>query len=254
MESEMMTVMDEQTFAEKTALLRKPFDKDEIETLPKYVGKKGPDGKVPKDAYRTCPECNTRHALPAIHLDYVGHAGITQRLLDVDPFWTIEPMAYNAAGLPLFDGNGGLWCWMTVLGVKRMCYGDSQGKQGPNAVKEAIGDAIRNGAMRFGCGTYLWSKSERAEHMREFQGPSEAAQKPPAPRKKAPTAQKPNEDDTALLDAKKTCTQAMREYAASHGSDEKKLADGVRARAKQMQGDSDPGFWLMVADEFRSMK
>ncbi|RVU97018.1 hypothetical protein EII22_08785 [Coriobacteriales bacterium OH1046] len=152
----------------RRALLRKPFSQDEIETLPKYVGPKDADGKIPKAAYGVCPECGRRHPMPAVHLDYVGHAGITERLNDVDPDWNWEPVAFDEAGLPRYDAIGGLWIRLTVLGVTRYGYGDAQGKTGPNAVKEIIGDAIRNAAMRFGVATYLWSKSEKAEHAREY--------------------------------------------------------------------------------------
>lgn len=154
---------------DKLNKLRAPFDADEIEKLPKYVGRKTPDNKIPKEAYGNCPECGRRHPLPAIHLDYVGHAGITDRLNDVDPEWNWEPVATDESGLPLFDRYGGMWIKLTVLGITRYGYGDAQGKTGPNAVKEVIGDAIRNAAMRFGVATYLWSKSDKAEHMREFE-------------------------------------------------------------------------------------
>ena len=41
-----------------------------------------------------------------------------------------------------------------------------------------MGDAIRNGAMRFGVGTYLWSKSEEAERRKlgEAEEPQETTQ------------------------------------------------------------------------------
>lgn len=154
-------------------LLRKPFSQDEIEKLPKYAGKRDENNKIPKSAYGMCDECGKRHPLPAIHLDYVGHAGITDRLNDVDPKWNWEPVAFDENGLPQRDIYGGMWIKLTVLGITRYGYGDAQGKTGPNAVKETIGDAIRNAAMRFGVGTYLWSKSEKAEHMREFDEPDE---------------------------------------------------------------------------------
>lgn len=154
---------------DKLNKLRAPFDADEIEKLPKYVGQKDANGRIPRNAYGQCEECGRRHPLPAIHLDYVGHAGITDRLNDVDPEWNWEPVATHENGLPMFDQYGGMWIKLTVLGITRYGYGDAQGKTGPNAVKEVIGDAIRNAAMRFGVATYLWSKSEKAEHMREFE-------------------------------------------------------------------------------------
>lgn len=162
---------------DKLEKLRKPFDADEIEKLPKYVGQKDANGRIPKSAYGQCEECGRRHPLPAIHLDYVGHAGITDRLNDVDPEWNWEPVAFGNDGLPLRDQYGGMWIRLTVLGITRYGYGDAQGKTGPNAVKETIGDAIRNAAMRFGVATYLWSKSEKAEHMREFDEPEQPAGK-----------------------------------------------------------------------------
>ncbi len=167
--------------AEKRELLRKPFSHDEIEKLPRYTGQKV-DGRIPADAYGYCKECGKRHALPAVHLDYVGHAGITDRLNDADPEWNWEPLAYDACGLPMYDSNGGLWIRLTVLGVTRFGYGDAQGKVGANAVKETIGDAIRNAAMRFGVATYLWSKSEKADNLREHAEPEEGRESRSKPR------------------------------------------------------------------------
>ena len=85
---------------------------------------------------------------------------MTDRLLDVDPTWCWEPLSLNEAGLPATDHNGGLWIRLTVCGVTRLGYGDADGKQGGNAVKEAIGDAIRNAAMRFGAALDLWHKGD----------------------------------------------------------------------------------------------
>lgn len=96
-------------------------------------------------------------------LDYVGHAAVTQRLLEVDPSWSWEPLAVGADGLPAFDPVGGLWIRLTVCGTTRLGYGDAQGKKGPNAVKECIGDAIRNAAMRFGVALDLWAKENIAD-------------------------------------------------------------------------------------------
>jgi hypothetical protein len=52
---------------------------------------------------------------------------------------------------------------MTVLGITRPGYGAAgDGKQGPDAVKECISDAIRNAAMRFGVALDLWAKTDLA--------------------------------------------------------------------------------------------
>jgi hypothetical protein len=89
-------------------------------------------------------------------LDFVGHAAITDRLLAVDPLWTWEPFAVDDAGLPALDRAGNLWIRLTICGVTRIGVGD-----GKNA-KEVIGDALRNGAMRFGVALDLWSKEDLA--------------------------------------------------------------------------------------------
>lgn len=95
-----------------------------------------------------------------ITLDFVGHAHITARLLDVDPLWEWEPFAVDEMGLPRMDEHGGLWIRLTVCGKTRIGYGDAGGKKGPNAVKEAIGDALRNAGMRFGIALELWAKGD----------------------------------------------------------------------------------------------
>lgn len=148
--------------------LREPFPKDVVGILPKPYKRDSPKGK--------CNECGGYHGLPAAHLDYVGHAAVTDRLLTVDPMWTWEPMhrqidsAALAAALasgspecvrllienspPALDRDGNLWIRLTVNGVTRPGVGD-----GPN-MKERIGDALRNAAMRFGVALSLWSKDE----------------------------------------------------------------------------------------------
>lgn len=93
-------------------------------------------------------------------LAYVGHAALTDRLLSVDPLWTWEPVANDSHGLPLLDECGGLWIKLTVCGVTRLGYGDAGDKKGCNAMKERIGDALRNAAMRFGAALDLWHKGE----------------------------------------------------------------------------------------------
>jgi len=95
-----------------------------------------------------------------VSLDFIGHGYITNRFLDADPEWNWRPMAFDEHGLPLFDEFGGLWMYLTVGGVERIGYGDSGGKKGPNAIKEAIGDALRNSGMRFGAGLELWCKGD----------------------------------------------------------------------------------------------
>lgn len=95
-----------------------------------------------------------------VKLAYVGHAALTDRLLDVDPTWTWEPLAVDQDGLPKLDAIGGLWIKLTVCGVTRLGYGDAGEKKGCNAMKERIGDGLRNAAMRFGAALDLWHKGD----------------------------------------------------------------------------------------------
>lgn len=141
------------------AKLREPFADHQISTLPKPYKKDSAKGN--------CAVCGGFHGLPAVHLDYVGHAALTDRLLDADPEWSWEPLALGPDGLPAFDRNGGLWIKLTVAGVTRLGYGDAPGKQGGNAIKEAIGDALRNAGMRFGAALDLWHKGDLHDAQQE---------------------------------------------------------------------------------------
>jgi len=148
--------------------LREPFPKNVVGILPKPYKKDSPKGQ--------CRDCGGFHGLPAAHLDFVGHAAVTDRLLSVDPEWTWEPMhrridpavlqAALASGNPecvalviknsppALDADGNLWIYLTVCGITRPGVGDGF------SMKERIGDAIRNAAMRFGVALSLWTKDE----------------------------------------------------------------------------------------------
>ena len=134
------------------AKLREPFPPHQISKLPKPYKRDNPKGN--------CAECGGYHGLPAMHLDYVGHAALTDRLLDTDPEWHWEPVGFTPEGLPALDRNGGLWIKLTVCGVTRYGYGDAGQKTGGDATKEMIGDALRNAAMRFGAALDLWHKGD----------------------------------------------------------------------------------------------
>jgi hypothetical protein len=164
------------------ALLRAPFAENQINQLPRNVRKNDNDKfqctqtngrKVSMDG----KYCGGYHSL-SIHLDYVGHAALTDRLLEADPEWSYEPLAIGENGLPVFDKDGGLWIRLTICGVTRLGYGDSQGKTGGNAIKEAIGDALRNAGMRFGAALDLWHKGDlhdASEEQGQNQAPVEEA-------------------------------------------------------------------------------
>ena len=120
---------------EQQDALRAPFPKEQIQKLP----------------------------TGGLQLDYVSHAWVTDRLLQVDPMWTWEPVAFDSDGLPKFDNNGGLWIKLTVCGVTRYGYGEPQGRDKFDACKGAIGNAIRVAALRFGVALDLWAKESPGE-------------------------------------------------------------------------------------------
>lgn len=142
--------------------LRVPFADNLISWLPKETRTQSDARKNREKGCMVwnCAQCGGSHHKDATHLAYVGHAALTSRLLDVDPTWSWEPMGLTPDGLPAFDQRGGLWIKLTVLGMTRLGYGCADGKQGGDAVKEIIGDALRNAAMRFGAALELWHKGD----------------------------------------------------------------------------------------------
>lgn len=155
--------------AEKTIWerLAEPFPQADLERLPKTLrrddqdkGRCEPGTRYSSDGFH----CGGWHAR-AVHLDYVGHAGITTRLNEVltPGGWDFKPMAYTADALPLMGRE--FWGQLTIWDVtdptsKAVTKTDLAANY--NGPQEAWGDALRRCAMRFGVGTYLWSKSEAA--------------------------------------------------------------------------------------------
>lgn len=165
---------DGQTVGKRLEALLEPFPLSAISRLPRSTCRACSDSQRKRcDNHQwvsNCSECGGHHSSAAIHLDYVGHADVTRRLIEVDPMWSWEPVAWDERGLPVLDPDGGMWIRLTIHGVTRLGYGDAQGKRGNNAVKERIGDALRNAAMRFGVAIDLWSKSDAAEERKAAGG------------------------------------------------------------------------------------
>jgi len=164
-----------------------------------------------------CDTC--KQSLTEAHTDlaYVGHADVTERLDLVDPEWSWTPRSTQipddmldsltrhgdmatmerliSAYPPKYDNDGGMWIEMTIHNddgeaIRRIGYGDAPGKRGSSAIKEIIGDAIRNAAMRYGVARYLWSRSEialatagRPAEKRTTQRRAQPAKQTPAPAK-----------------------------------------------------------------------
>lgn len=144
------------------AKLREPFPPHQISKLPKETKRQREEREADRSKGVNCTICGGWHHKNAVHLDYVGHAALTDRLLDTDPLWSWEPVAFRD-GLPAFDATGGLWIKLTVCGVTRLGYGHAAAKpqMDPGSrEKEVIGDALRNAAMRFGAALDLWHKGD----------------------------------------------------------------------------------------------
>ena len=138
------------------ALLRQPFPPHQISKLPKPTKAQTEAVRADFKKGSRCQICGAWHHPDVVHLDYVGHAALTDRLLDCDPNWSWEPCV--EPGLP--NPGNGMWIKLTVCGVSRLGYGHADGKSGGDAIKETIGDALRNAAMRFGAALDLWHKGD----------------------------------------------------------------------------------------------
>lgn len=211
---------------EGLALLRAPFEANQISKLPK--GTKA-QNTCQNSEKINCTVCGGWHHPKIRHLDYVGHAAVTDRLLDCDEAWSWEPLAFGPDGLPALDAEGGLWIRLTVCGVSRLGYGNAISKppeiSSPgDRIKEVIGDAVRNAAMRFGAALELWHKGElHAASSEDYQSDELGAGA--------------GKDDGALAAFEEQHLPAMRE-AATLGS--KALAEAFAALPK---GPATRGFW-----------
>lgn len=217
----------------RLAQLREPFPPEAVGKLPRSTcqdcsSKDGTRDSCPRHPNRgSCPVCGNYHNTQStMHLDFVGHADVTDRLLQVDPEWTWEPAMRDQFGQPSVaasvDRDGNLWINLTVLGVTRPGVGD-----GKNA-KEKIGDALRNAAMRFGVALDLWAKGDRdwahAEKTGTDQHPDTAP--PPAAQSDRPAPEWHGPTSLELLDiisghaitAGTTLENITAKFRADHGN------------------------------------
>jgi hypothetical protein len=174
-----------------------------------------------------CSVCRGSHSSATMHIDYVGHADVTARLLAVDPYWTWRPFTPDElAGIPPHLRAAGVWIMLTVLGVTRPGFGDSEGdrKADGQRAKECIGDALRNAAMRFGVALDLWAKGDRdwahAEKTGTDQHPDEAppSQDVPTPPYVGPTADELHGIIASYADrAGISVEQITEKWRAAHG-------------------------------------
>lgn len=155
--------------AEEAAALRKPFDPGEIGKLPRITCGKCRDAQTKccgEHKKAKCAECDNWITTGHMHLDYVGHGSVRSRLLEVDPGWWWEPLAWDANGLPLVVERGRdlvFWIRLSVLNTVRIGVGTVD-KGAADADKQLIGDALRNTAMSFGVALDLWIKAKDEAH------------------------------------------------------------------------------------------
>jgi len=116
---------------------------------------------------RNCPVCRQNITVAHIDLDYVGHAAVTQRLLEVDPHWEWRPMTKAEIEEHNYPAPGelGMWIWLFVLDQVRPGLGETEGGQlrGANSIKARMSDAIKNASMRYGVAIETWSKEDLAD-------------------------------------------------------------------------------------------
>lgn len=212
--------------------LREPFPAHQISKLPKPTKAQTEEVRADYKNGIRCEICGTWHHPKVVHLDYVGHAALTDRLLDTDPLWGWAPMALDSEGLPKIDKNGGMWINLTVCGVTRPGYGHAGEKIGGDATKEIIGDALRNAAMRFGAALDLWHKGDL--HLEE---------ETPEARPAALTPQGWNTDELSAFE-----TILDRAYAAFDRGGKPEAFDAFAKKWKGMRvGPADPVLEAMAA-------
>ena len=94
-------------------------------------------------------------------LDFVGHADITRILIEIDPHWRLVPIAWDNGrpAMNIINDMATMWFELTLLGTSRLAIGSAK-SNAPDLDKVLYGDALRNGAMRFGISLNLWTKNE----------------------------------------------------------------------------------------------
>ncbi len=114
-----------------------------------------------------------------MQLRYLSHVWVSRAFSEIDPEWTWSPMSYDDAGQPVLerDSQGqpvGMWITLTICGTTIPGYGSvDPGKR--DAIKELIGDALRNAGMRRGVAGSLWTKEKPSKKAPRKKEPLPAA-------------------------------------------------------------------------------
>ena len=124
------------------------------------------------DHYKPDPQTVSQIEKNGVGLDYVGHAEITKILIEIDPEWSWQPVAWENGrpathtqlgkitkrdGTVLEFPTVSMWGYLTLLGVTRIAVGSVEAHKA-DLDKELVSDFLRNAAMRFGIALALWTK------------------------------------------------------------------------------------------------
>jgi hypothetical protein len=154
------------------------------------------------DHYKPDPQTVSQIEKNGVRLDYVGHAEITKILIEIDPEWSWQPVAWENGrpathtqlgkmtkrdGTVLEFPTVSMWGYLTLLGVTRIAVGSVEAHKA-DLDKELVSDFLRNAAMRFGIALALWTKGETKvqqvvnAHRQETSAPAVLVRQPEKPR------------------------------------------------------------------------
>ena len=168
-------------------------------------------------------------------LDFVGHADICRILITIDPHWRLVPIAWENGrpAMNIVNDMATMWFELTLLGTPRLAIGSAKANT-PDLDKILYGDALRNGAMRFGISLSLWTKQEW-EDLNTHPDPAPVRPKvapvtPDTPLQKTQINQFVKACEKANIKAEEVAARSNVELAkATHGDLEK-----LRATYKEM--------------------
>jgi hypothetical protein len=171
------------------------------------------------DHYKPDPQTVSQIEKNGVRLDYVGHAEITKILIEIDPEWSWQPVAWENGrpathtqlgkitkrdGTVLEFPTVSMWGHLTLLGVTRVAVGSVEAHKA-DLDKELVSDFLRNAAMRFGIALALWTKGETKvqqvvnAHRQETRAPATLVRTPEKPRTQALGANSSNAPSEAQM-------------------------------------------------------
>jgi hypothetical protein len=100
-----------------------------------------------------------------VNISYVSHADITKILIEIDPNWNWQPVAWDNGrpAIHVENGTATMWGTLTLLGKSMLGVGSVRADKQDHE-KELIGDFLRNASMRFGIALSLWSKQDWSDN------------------------------------------------------------------------------------------